>query len=111
MRKITLLLIVVLFACLPPPHADAAPGNVVISEVYGGGGNANAKYSHDYVELFNRTRGAIDVTGWTVGYSSKSSSTWTSLTLGGSIPSYHYFLVKLGTAGGGGAAVPAPDAT
>jgi hypothetical protein len=27
---------------------------IVISQVYGGGGNSGAPYSYDYVELFNR---------------------------------------------------------
>ncbi|MDH1603955.1 MULTISPECIES: hypothetical protein [unclassified Empedobacter] len=29
-------------------------GQVVISQVYGGGGNSGAKYTHDFIELFNR---------------------------------------------------------
>ena len=28
-------------------------GNLVISQVYGGGGNANASYTHDFIEIFN----------------------------------------------------------
>ena len=44
-------------------HAPAA-GDVVISQVYGGGGNMGAPYSADFVELFNRgkfvyTRGEL----------------------------------------------------
>ena len=37
------------------PTASAAPdgSNVVINEVYGGGGNSGAKYTHDFVELYN----------------------------------------------------------
>ena len=29
--------------------------NVVISEVYGGGGNSGALYKNDYIELYNPT--------------------------------------------------------
>ena len=32
----------------------AASNDVVISQVYGGGGNTGATYTHDFVELFNR---------------------------------------------------------
>ena len=32
----------------------AVSPNVVVSQVYGGGGNAGATYTHDYIELFNR---------------------------------------------------------
>ena len=42
------------------PIAAAAPvlavlsPDIVISEVYGGGGNTGATYTHDYIELYNR---------------------------------------------------------
>ncbi len=32
----------------------AVSPDIVISQVYGGGGNAGATYTHDYIELFNR---------------------------------------------------------
>jgi uncharacterized protein len=35
------------------PVAAASP-DIVISQVYGGGGNSGAQYTHDFVELFNR---------------------------------------------------------
>ena len=48
-----------------PAHAGSA--NIVISQVYGGGGTTTgAVYKDDFVELFNRGPAAIDVTGWTV---------------------------------------------
>ena len=30
------------------------PGQVVISQIYGGGGNAGASLKNDFIELFNR---------------------------------------------------------
>ena len=36
---------------------------VVISEVYGGGGNSGAKYKNDFIELYNPTNNDIDLTG------------------------------------------------
>jgi len=35
------------------PAARAAAPSPVVSQVYGGGGNARATYAQDYVELFN----------------------------------------------------------
>jgi membrane-bound inhibitor of C-type lysozyme len=32
---------------------------VVISQVYGGGGNSGAKYKNDFIELFNRGSTAV----------------------------------------------------
>ena len=37
--------------CLP---ALAGSSTLVISQVYGGGGNAGATYKNDFVEVFNR---------------------------------------------------------
>lgn len=116
-RTLPATLFICLFLILPPPpkadHASAGPGpgSVVISEVYGGGGNSEAAYANDYVELFNRTKDDVDLTGWSVGYSSASSSTWSSAKLSGKIAAYRYVLVRFGGAGGGGAPVPSPDVT
>ena len=42
-------------AAAPPTPAGTG---LVISEVYGGGGNAGATYTHDFIELYNPTDGA-----------------------------------------------------
>ncbi len=41
-------------ALTPPNIVQAVSANLVISQVYGGGGNTGAQYTHDFVELFNR---------------------------------------------------------
>ena len=41
--------------------ANPAGTGLVISEVYGGGGNGGATYTHDFIELYNPTGAAIDV--------------------------------------------------
>jgi hypothetical protein len=38
---------------VPAPVRAAPSPDIVISEVYGGGGNGNAPYQADFVELFN----------------------------------------------------------
>ena len=50
------------------PTAEAAPdgSNIIINEVYGGGGNSGSVYNNDFVELFNPTSAPIDLTGWTL---------------------------------------------
>ena len=34
--------------------ASAASPDIVISQVYGGGGNAGATFTNDFIELYNR---------------------------------------------------------
>ena len=50
--------------------ANTPAGVIVISQVYGGGGNAGAPFHNDYIELFNRGNASTDVTGWSVQYAS-----------------------------------------
>ena len=47
----------------------------MISEVYGGGGNAGATFSHDFIELYNPTGSVISLTGWSVQYRSAAGTT------------------------------------
>ena len=35
--------------------------DIVISQVYGGGGNASATYTHDFIELFNRGTAPVNI--------------------------------------------------
>jgi hypothetical protein len=46
------------------------PGTLMIYEVYGGGGNSGAYYTHDYIVLYNGTSEAIDLSGYSVQYAS-----------------------------------------
>ena len=41
---------------------------VVVSQVYGGGGNTGAPYNRDFVELFNRGPASVSLNGMTVQY-------------------------------------------
>lgn len=56
---------------------------VVISQVYGGGGNSGAVLRNDFVELFNRGAGAVQLDGWSVQYASAAGTSWQVAALGG----------------------------
>lgn len=78
---------------------------VVISQIYGGGGNSGAPFTHDFVELHNISNNAQNLEGWTLQYAAASGTSWQSAPLSGSIPPGGYFLVQFG---GGAAGNPLP---
>lgn len=81
---------------LVAPTAIATPeGSLpLISEVYGGGGNSRAAFSHDFVELFNPTDAEVDLSGWSVEYYSASGNLGNATELSGKIPAGGYFLIQ-----------------
>ena len=83
---------------------------VLISQIYGAGGNTGATYNSDYVELYNRSASPVSLTGWSVQYASSSGTSWNSAALSGTIGAGKYFLLKL-AGGASGAALPTPDST
>ncbi len=87
------------------------PGTIVISQVYGGGGNAGATFTNDFIELFNRSSGTVVITGWTVQYTSAAGTSWQTTPLTGSIPPGGYYLVQEAAGSGGTVPLPTPDAT
>jgi cardiolipin synthase len=92
--------------------ASASP-SVVISEVYGGGGDSGATYENDFIELVNRSSSAISVNGWSVQYhsSSKTSTSWSVTDLSGSIPANGVYLVSEAAGSGGTKALPTAQAS
>lgn len=87
-----------------------AAGDVVISQVSGGGGSANTIYKNDFVELYNRTATEITLTGWSLQYASATGNFNGKLNLNGTIAPGKYFLIQLG-GGTTGADLPTPDQT
>src|SRR5207244_3900809 len=67
-------------------------GVVVISQVYGGGGNSGATYKNDFIELYNKGTASVDLSTYAVQYASASGSTWQETTLTGSFAAGHYYL-------------------
>ena len=91
--------------------ASAASPSIVISQVYGGGGNQGARYRNDFVELFNRGTTAVDVGGWSVQYASSAGSTWKVTVLAGAIPPGGHLLVREAAGACGALDLPAAGAT
>ncbi len=95
-----------------PAAANPAGTGLVVSEVYGAGGNNGAVYNADYVELYNPTSAAIALNGLSVHYRSASGgSGGTPYALAGSLDAGAHFLVRMSATGANGAALPTPDAT
>jgi uncharacterized protein (TIGR03437 family) len=88
-----------------------AQSSIVISQVYGGGGNTGATLRNDFVELFNRGNAAVNISGWTVQYASASGSSWDRATLAGAIQPGQYYLIQLAVGNGGTTSLPQPDAS
>ncbi|RYF54554.1 MAG: lamin tail domain-containing protein, partial [Cytophagaceae bacterium] len=89
----------------------ANPGDIVISQVYGGGGNSGSVYKNDFIELFNRSGSSIDITGWSVQYAAAAGTSWQTTTLTGTIPAGGYFLIQQAAGTGGTTNLPTADAT
>lgn len=90
---------------------EGQAANLVISQIYGGGGNSGATYRNDYVELFNPGTLPVNVSGWSVQYASSSGSTWQVGNLNGAIAGGAYYLVQLSSGGANGSFLPGANAT
>ncbi|MER6943763.1 ExeM/NucH family extracellular endonuclease [Nonomuraea sp. NPDC000554] len=99
-------------AVLSSPSAAAAPGTVVISQVYGGGGNSGAPFTNDYVELFNRSGAPVSLDGWSVQYTSAGGTgnfATNKADLSGTLAPGQYHLVQLAAGSTPSGALPKPD--
>ena len=96
-------------SCPPPPMPSNSP--IVVSQLYGGGGNTGATYQNDYVELYNRSAATVDIGGWSLQYASATGSGWDfgKQPLGGTIAPGQYYLIALASSGANGAALPAAN--
>lgn len=95
----------------PSPAPESSPG-IVISQVFGGGGNSGAAFRNDFIEIFNHSHTSVNLSGWSVQYASATASTWsvtplTSITL---LPG-QYYLIQESSGGSSGVVLSAPDAT
>lgn len=87
----------------PPPPVD----HLVISQLYGDGGNSGATFTNDYIEIYNPTGISFNLAGWSLQYASATGTSWTNKQpLGGTIAPGEYFLVALASGGANGAPLP-----
>lgn len=98
-------------ALLVAPGARSASSDMVVSQLFAGGGNANAPYANDFVELFNRGGTTVGLSSWSIQYASSSGTTWQVTGLSGTVPPGGRYLVQLASAAAVGAPLPTPDAT
>ena len=90
-------------------YPDCSPTDLVISQIYTAGGNTNAYYDRDFVELHNRSAvETINLAGMSLQQASGSGTNWALMELTGTIPPGGYFLVGM-VAGTNGIPVPTPD--
>ncbi len=109
------LLCVTCFIGISAQAQCSGTGCLVISQVYGGGGNTGATYKNDFIEIFNGGTSAVSLSGLSVQYaaSASASPTWmvtplnTTLALGPG----RYFLVQELAGTGGSVDLPTPDAS
>ena len=93
-----------------PAHANPAGTDLVISEVFGAGGNNGALVNADFVELYNPTDAPIDLNGLSIHYRALAgASGGAPYALAGEVPAHGSWLIQMGAVGANGAALPTPD--
>ncbi|HET7026093.1 MAG TPA: endonuclease/exonuclease/phosphatase family protein [Candidatus Limnocylindrales bacterium] len=101
-------------SAIATPVAATPSTTVVISEVYGGGGNSGATLTNDFIELQNVGTADLSVVDYSVQYISASpgaATTWQLTALTGSVPASGHFLIQEAAGAGGTDSLPPPDAT
>jgi uncharacterized protein len=118
-RLVTLVLTIGLLISILPGSSDtaqAASPHIVISQVYGGGGNSGAPYTHDFIELFNRSSEPVSLAGWSVQYASATGTGNFGANSGQitELPDVflepgQYFLIQQAAGAGNGVPLPPPN--
>src|SRR5207244_2237616 len=98
-----------------------ASSGVVISQVYGGGGNSGSTYKNDFIELYNGGASPVNINGWSVQYAGATAAFMPQTTatpptplttnLSGTIQPGHYFLIQESQGAGGTTNLPTQDIT
>lgn len=109
MRKIFTLLLV-----LCSLFSFSQSTTLVISQIYGGGGNTGATYNADFVELHNISNASVSLAGFSIQYGAATVTTaWSGVYALPSVavPAGGYYLIQMSAAGTSGAALPSPNTT
>lgn len=81
---------------------------VIISQIYGAGGNSGALYTHDFIELYNPTDQPVNLSGWSIQYATAANTAKAfsgKMVLNGTINAKGYYLIQL-AGGTNGVALP-----
>ncbi len=89
--------------------AASSQAQVVISQLYGGGGNSGATYKNDYVELFNAGTTPVSLDGYVIQYASATGGfggttanpNKTMLPSGVTLQPGQYYLIQQAEGAGG----------
>ncbi|MGH9971154.1 MAG: lamin tail domain-containing protein [Pyrinomonadaceae bacterium] len=97
----------------PAPSPSPSPlERILISQIYGGGGNSGSLFRNDFIEIFNAGETAVNLAGWSVQYAGATSASWSATVLSPvSLAPGQYYLIQESSGGNNGAVLPAPDAT
>lgn len=102
----------IIAASLMASTLPAFAAGVVISQVYGGGGNSGATLKNDFIELFNAGGSPANLAGWSVQYAAATGTSWQVTNLANiTLQPGQYYLVQEAMGSGGTTALPTPDAT
>ncbi len=105
----------------PTPTATATPtptatpdDQIVISQIYCGGGTPGATYQSSFLEIFNRGTNTVDLRQWGFWFTSATGTFSFSVSFVGTsgipIQPGQHKLIQVGTSGAGGAPLPVtPD--
>src|SRR5256885_1734660 len=104
--------LVVALACLLglARPAGAVSSTIVVSQVYGGGGNSGATYKNDFIELYNRSAAPVSVNGWSVQYAATTGTSWQRTAINGTIAAGGHHPLPEAPGAGGTPNPPPPDA-
>ncbi|MFM7710096.1 MAG: lamin tail domain-containing protein [Ferruginibacter sp.] len=102
----------ILFFLFSMLGARSQSTTIVISQVYGGGGNTGAPFTTDYVELHNVSGVSQSLSGLSIQYASATSTgVWSGVSAlpAVSIPAGGYYLIQMSGVGAVGSSIPTPD--
>jgi predicted extracellular nuclease len=112
LRLLVCLVLLLTSVLISPPRAvNASTSGIVISQIYGGGGNAGSTFKNDFIEIFNADGATVNLSGWSVQYASAAGTTWQVTALNGSLAPGQYFLIQESQGAGGTTNLPTPNAT
>jgi uncharacterized protein len=109
LRSVSIVFVLALFFSTLSAFGQAG---LLISQIYGGGGNAGAQFTNDFIELYNPTSAAISTSGLSVQYASAAGTSWNTFPLpSATIAPGHYYLIQAAAGAANPAPLPTPDAT